>query len=297
MDKINSYKLRIEAALEYLDNNIDSDLSLQALSKIAGFSPYHFHRIFYAITGTSLHEYVLTRKLNIAASQLLYETCDITKIALDSGFSTPSAFSKNFKKLFRCTPTQYKAYKERKYPVRFAKISFPEYTYDSHIDKCFYETTLSNLKTLCIGVTGLSESFENPEIEKAYHEIFYWLKKNPLNSEIKICGITVDTPEVQALDSCKYYACAAVKDYVFTDTLTFRTFKTSGQYICCKMNRNQKNFAEIFFKYMRYLYGFYLVQHQLLPDFRPFVEFYGADANNNITITFCVPVKKARNEQ
>jgi AraC family transcriptional regulator len=292
MDKSNLYRLRVEAALEYLDNNIDSNLSLQSISNVAGFSPYHFHRIFRAITGKNLHEYILTRRLNLAANQLLYETCDITKIAFDNGFSTPSAFSKSFKEKFGCTPTQYKEQKERKYPVEFAKISFPQYTYDILIEQCFYEMTLPDLQTLCIGVTGLSESFENPEIEKAYQQIFHWLRKNPSYKFDQICGITMDTPEVKSLSECAYYACASVKTFIHSESLAFRTFKTSGQYICCKMNRTQKDFSEHFFKYMKYLYGFYLQQHHLLPDIRPFVEFYEPADNKNISIIFCVPVKK-----
>lgn len=295
MDKTNLYKLSVEAAFEYIDNNIDSDLSLQTISNAVGFSPYHFHRIFLAITGKTLHEYILIRKLNLAANQLLYNVCDITEIALNTGFSSPSAFSKSFKDMFGCTPTQYKENKERRYPSEFAKLSFPEYKYDNFIEQCFYKMTLPDLQTLCIGINGLSESFENPKIEKAYQQIFEWLRENPAYKSSQICGITVDTPEVKNLHECRYYACTSVASFVYSEKLTFRTFKTSGQYICCKMNRSEKAFADKFFRYAQYLYGFYLQQHQLLPDARPFVEFYEAAANENVNIIFCVPVKKAIN--
>jgi AraC family transcriptional regulator len=294
MNKNNLYRLRVEAALEYIDNNIDSNLSLQSISNVSGFSPYHFHRIFREVTGKNLHEYILTRRLNLAANQLLYETCDITKIALDNGFSTPSALSKSFKETFGCTPTQYKEHTDRKYPAEFTKISFPQYKYDNYIEQCFYETTLPDLQTLCAGVTGLSESWENSEIEKAHQQIFHWLRKNPSCKSTQICGITMDTPEVQSLSDCRYYACASVGTYMYSESLAFRTFKTSGQYIYCKMNRTQTDFAEHFFKYMDCLYGFYLQQHELLPDIRPFVEFYEPAENKKINIIFCVPVKKAR---
>lgn len=293
MLKNNYYRPQIEAVLEYLENNMDSNLSLNFLAKKAGFSPYHFHRIFRATTGKTLHEYVLSRKLNKAASMLLYENSDITKIALDSGFSTPSAFAKCFKEMFGSTPSEYKVYKSRKYPVSFSKISFPEYVYDASIEDFFCEILLPDLKALCIGVTGLSEAWENPEIQKAYDGIFRWLKANPKHRASKICGITIDTPEVKALEECMYYACAAVDEYIFSEALAFRSFKTSGKYVCCKMNRSLKDFPKLFFKYMDYLYGFYLQKHQLSPDSRPFVEFYEQDLDKNIIINFCVPVKKS----
>jgi AraC family transcriptional regulator len=42
---------RINRIINYIQQNPEKDLSLQSLSKIASFSPYHFHRIFTAIVG------------------------------------------------------------------------------------------------------------------------------------------------------------------------------------------------------------------------------------------------------
>ncbi|OPJ59727.1 AraC family transcriptional regulator [Clostridium oryzae] len=294
MNNNNVYKIRIEAALEYLESNIDSELSLKSLANVSGFSPYHFHRIFCAITGQTLHKYILQRKLYLAANQLLYEDCTITQIALAHGFSTPSIFAKKFKELFNCTPTEYREEKTRKYPATFAKLSFPKYIYDETIEGCFFLLDLTDLKTICIGITGLSEIWENPEIEKAYQQIFQWLKDNGTNVSTQICGITIDTPEVQSLSECRYYACATLEHPMHTESLTYRIFRTSGKYICCKMNRNQQDFAANFFKYMEYLYGFYMPEHNLLPDYRPFIEFYTQDVSGNIIIQFCVPIKNSK---
>lgn len=80
---ISPYQKQVEIALDYIDRNIATDLSLNTIANVAGFSPYHFHRIFHAITGKRLHSYILERRLGFCANQLLYENCDITKIALD----------------------------------------------------------------------------------------------------------------------------------------------------------------------------------------------------------------------
>jgi AraC family transcriptional regulator len=291
----NTYIRPMESVLEYIEKHIDSDLSLETLSTVAGFSPYHFHRIFHALIGKTLHQYVLEQKLNYCAKQLLYENCDITRIALDYGFGTPSSFAKNFKRQFGCTPTQYKETKARKYPIAFAKISFQNFSFDVEIENSFSKVNLPDLQTICIGITGLSETWEKPEIEKAYLQIFNWLKvNNKTISTTKICGITLDTPEVQALSSCRYYACATVDSFVNDDYLTFRSFQTSGEYICCRIDRDKKDFTLDFFKYMDYLYGFYMFYHKLLPDCRPFVEFYEKGSDGKTYINFCVPVKNSK---
>lgn len=290
-----SYQKRVEMALEYIEHHIGSDLSLQTLSNIAGYSPYHFNRIFHAVIGESLYQFILKRRLNCCANHLLYENCDITKIALDYGFATSSSFSKAFKEQFGCTPTQYKETKERKYPIEFAKVAFQKFSFDEEIEKLFSKTALPDLQTVCIGVRGLSEIWENPEIEKAYQQIIHWLNvNNKTTPNTRICGVTIDTPEVQALSSCRYYACATVDAYVYDEYLTFRKFRTSGAYICCRIDRGVKNFAACFFRYMDYLYGFYMASLNLSPDYRPFVEFYERNKDGNIYINFCVPVKNSK---
>lgn len=293
--KYASYQRQVEMALEYAEHNIDSDLSLETLSKIAGFSPYHFHRIFHSVTGKSLHQYILERKLNCCARLLLYDECDITRIALDYGFASSSSFARSFKKRFGCTPTQYKRTKERRYPLPSSKVALQEFMFDPELEKCFYEATLPELRTVCIGVTGLSEAWENPEINQAYEQIFTWLRENKrIGPGARICGITIDTPEVGDLSSCRYYACATVESYVHDERLAYRVFKTSGAYICCKISRGSKDFASCFFKHMDYLYGFYMRAHNLFPDNRPFVEFYERIPDGDIYIHFCVPVKNSK---
>jgi len=289
------YQKQIEMILEYIEKSIGSDLSLQTLSKIAGFSPYHFHRVFHSFTGINLHQYILERRLNNCAMQLLHEDCDITEIALDFGFSSSSAFARSFRKHFGCTPTQYKKTKERKYPVPFAEVPLKQISFDPDLEKQFTEIVLPDLMTVCIGVTGLSETWENPEINKAYGQIFAWLKENKrYTPNTKICGITMDSPEVQDFSQCRYYACATVESYIHDEYLAYRVFQTSGKYICCRINRQIEAFAECFFNYMDYLYGFFMGSHQISPDNRPFVEFYERMPDGNIYIHFCVPVKNSK---
>ena len=52
------YKERILRVLVHIQKNLDAELSLDNLAKIAHFSPYHFHRIFTGMVGESLKEHV-----------------------------------------------------------------------------------------------------------------------------------------------------------------------------------------------------------------------------------------------
>lgn len=52
------HEIRINRVFEYIYSNLDANLSLATIADIAFFSPFHFHRIFKAITGETINEYI-----------------------------------------------------------------------------------------------------------------------------------------------------------------------------------------------------------------------------------------------
>ena len=52
------YIARINRVLDYIEENISGDLSLRTLASVAAFSPYHFHRIFRALTGETVNGFI-----------------------------------------------------------------------------------------------------------------------------------------------------------------------------------------------------------------------------------------------
>ncbi|MHB9293163.1 putative AraC family transcriptional regulator, mar-sox-rob regulon activator [Hollandina sp. SP2] len=83
--------------LRYIDVNIKEKLNIEKLAARAGFSPYHFCRVFQWEAGYSIMEYVRNRRLFYAASELASGR-RIADIALDYGFETHSGFSKAFRR-------------------------------------------------------------------------------------------------------------------------------------------------------------------------------------------------------
>jgi len=98
----------------YIEQNYSYDLTLDELSKVAGFSKYHFHRIFKSIIGENLSDYI--RRVRLSSTILKFKTDQkITQIAMNSGYETNASFSKAFKKHFGITPKEFaKNAKEKK---------------------------------------------------------------------------------------------------------------------------------------------------------------------------------------
>ena len=78
------YRNRINKVFVYIDENLQSKLSLEELSDIACFSPFHFHRVFKTITNETLNEYVTRRRIEKSALDLMHKTSTLT-----GGFSMP----------------------------------------------------------------------------------------------------------------------------------------------------------------------------------------------------------------
>ena len=93
-------------------------LPLNAVSEIAFFSPFHFHRVFKFVTEETLNEYVKRRRIEKSASDLLHKNITATEIAHKYGFSDNSSYSRSFKKYFGVSPTEFK----NQNPNKFSKI-------------------------------------------------------------------------------------------------------------------------------------------------------------------------------
>lgn len=102
------YRERINRVIRYMHEHLDDPMNLNVLASVAGFSPYHFHRIFAAFVGEPVGEYIRRMRLERAAHQLRDSDLAVTQIALDAGYETPSAFTKAFKVHFGISPTEFR---------------------------------------------------------------------------------------------------------------------------------------------------------------------------------------------
>lgn len=102
----NKYFQAVSKVILYIDENKKEDLNLKEISKISGFSKFHFHRIFKLITGYNIGDYI--KKTKIASSTKKFMNFKkVTKIALVSGYGTPAAYGKAFKNVYGKTPKEY----------------------------------------------------------------------------------------------------------------------------------------------------------------------------------------------
>ncbi|HSU44870.1 MAG TPA: AraC family transcriptional regulator [Casimicrobiaceae bacterium] len=107
MARLSPHKLR--RAIEYIDDNLRSELTLAAMAEAVALSPGHFAHAFRQATGVAPHRYVVERRVERAKALLRESDMPITEIADRVGCSSHSHFSVLFHRVTGLTPRQFRA--------------------------------------------------------------------------------------------------------------------------------------------------------------------------------------------
>ena len=113
----NEYRSRINQVMDYIDSHLEQTLTLQELAKVSNFSQFHFHRIFSALVGETLNQFIQRIRLEKAAERLVNcPQLTITEIALDCGFSGSAVFARAFRNAFQMSPSSWRdgGFRDRK---------------------------------------------------------------------------------------------------------------------------------------------------------------------------------------
>lgn len=107
MEHLN-YSREMERSIEYIEEHLMEELTAEGIAAQAGYSLYHFCRMFSLCKDMSVMEYVRSRRLSLAAVEL-FSGRRIMEIALEYGFETPGGFAKAFRRAYGYSPSQYAA--------------------------------------------------------------------------------------------------------------------------------------------------------------------------------------------
>lgn len=96
----------VRRACEYLRDTLEENVSLEQVATVAGYSPYHFLRIFRREVGLTPHGYQLKVRIDRAV-ELLDGSTPLAEAALECGFADQSHLTRRFKQVLGVTPGQY----------------------------------------------------------------------------------------------------------------------------------------------------------------------------------------------
>jgi len=235
---LEEYKKRIVKTIQYINNNLDADLSLEIIAEISAYSPFHFHRIFKLITGEPLQSYITRKKIEKSAFYLaVHKEKEIRDIYFELGFSSHSVFTKTFKKYYGLPPSEFR----RSAPGKFHRISQIQ-SKNGQVDTVFtpYICHMENLlnwanMNLKIEVKELPEmnlaavmSLGISNVEPSFNVLIDWAKNEKLfpRENVKMISVYHDSFKVTPPDKVRIHACMLLdqqlekeKGEVFPETI------------------------------------------------------------------------------
>ena len=140
------YVDKFNLILKYIEQNYANDVTLEKLADIAGYSPYHFSRIFKKYSNTTFINFLNRRRIKAAELLLLESGSSITDVAMQVGFASLTTFNRVFKSINGCTPSEYKKlYRTNNKHRTFMKCSH----FINVRCSCCYQIFVCSSLTLC----------------------------------------------------------------------------------------------------------------------------------------------------
>ena len=97
----------VQRMQDYIENNLDKDISMADLSKAAGYSPWYSYRLFQSLLHMTPAVYIRRLRLSKSALRLRDEKVKIIDVAYDFGFESVDGYQRAFYKEFGCNPYEY----------------------------------------------------------------------------------------------------------------------------------------------------------------------------------------------
>jgi AraC family transcriptional regulator len=213
------YIERVNLAIDYIVQNLDQRIQLEDIAQVACFSPFHFHRVFRTLVGETLKQFVRRLRLERALHLMAY-TPDrsLTEIALASGFSSSSDFSRTFKQRYGVPPSVFDLETHRAQK----RASFNAATTPSCETNLLerlppgenpdgFEVSLRELPARTVAYIRVHKPFEGEPVTQAAERLMAWADERGVGNR-QWLGYMWDDPEVVALEACRYDVGVEVDD-------------------------------------------------------------------------------------
>jgi len=301
------YISRINRAFDHIESNLEKPMTLEELAGVAGFSKFHFTRIFHAIAGETPFRFILRLRIEKAAAMIRANSREsITGIAYGCGFSDISVFSRNFRDHFGVSATRYRKEKHEKSNLSQQVRNSGQAGEKPSVYFCPESQTLKWRTTM-----KLNKSVEVKELpgmtiayirhigpyqgneklfEGLWNRLFAWAGPRGLigGKDFRSLIVYHDDPNITEGEKLRMSVCITVPSETKVGGEIGKMALAPAKYVIARFELTAADFQQAW----DWLYGQWFPESGYQPDDKPCFEMYPEEPKDGkFVVDICVPVK------
>ena len=296
------YIQRVDKALNYMDDHLNADLTLDKVAAIAGYSTFHFHRVFKLITNEPLAAYINRKRIERCAAQLMHQPeLSVAATYLDYGFNSAAAFSRSFKKYYGVSPVRFReSVTTRNSMIRQAKSKNGQHhlvidkylcSVEEHLKWLKMRTNIEVKKLPEMKLAGITSiGFQN--IAGSYDKLLQWAAPKGLLNDANTKMVTIyhDSAKSTKPDKVRISACVLLKESVKVEGVFKVLHLKPGRCIVAAMEIGMSEFEQGWKSLFIWMYenGY---QKAAENPFEIYHNNYKEHPDKKCIVDFCIPIK------
>jgi AraC family transcriptional regulator len=295
------YERRVNRVIDHVRVHLAEPLTLADLAAVAAFSPFHFHRIFSAIAGETLFDFVQRVRLERAAAALLHGDASVLAIALDHGFTSAAAFARAFRARFGMTATAWRGGGASRWQrrlsrkigtrVRRAGKARARRGAQHRRGEVAMSIRVVQHPPYHVAFMRYVGPFGPHGIPELWQRLMRWATAHDVERNDRL-GIAYDDPRITAPDKSRYDAAVVVPHDFKADRLVDLMDVPGGAYAVAQFSGTAHDIVEAW----QTVFASWLPGSGYQPDDRPCYELYRGDPaaerkTRELRCSLCLPVR------
>jgi AraC family transcriptional regulator len=268
------YTERVNRAIDHVVIHLDEPLRLADVSRAAGLSPFHFHRVFQALVGETVADFVKRLRLEKALLMMAHgRRTSLTQVALACGFSSSSEFSRSFRQRFGMAPSRFDlgAWRDEHRSKLYAatgefggRPQLQGLPAPHNPDR--FRVKIRALPARTVAYIRVSDPYRTGAVAGAVNRLVAWAERHALSGG-QWLGYQWDNPEIVALEDCQYHI--AVEAERFTPRGEIGRFTFPPMTVAQVEVRGG---IDLELRALQWLFGTWLPRSGYVPDDHPCFE-------------------------
>jgi AraC family transcriptional regulator len=246
---------RINKVLLYIDDHLEDDLSLDTLSNVGCYSPFHLHRLFKGVTGETLNNYITRKRIEKIAFSLMHrKQLTIAELSTSFGFSSNASLTRTFTKFYGVSPSRFR----KLLPEEYSKIGKADskngqnepvfHQYICNINNCIKHMEMNaktEIKELPAITYGFVTAIGVDALDHAFDKIVKWSRKQGLTERpnFRLLRVFHDSFKVTGPNKVRMSIATPVEEGMSVSGDIGRSTTQKGKYIVARFEIEPKDFG------------------------------------------------------